>query len=77
MIYWIIYLAGILFSIALYVFVQWKTKSPLYLDSLIAFTFFSLFSWITFIITAAEYSSDLNIIIFDFGKNARKTKMRE
>ena len=77
MIYWIIYLAGILFSIALYVFVQWKTKSPLYLDELIAFTFFSLFSWITFIITAAEYSSDLNIIIFDFGKNARKTKIRE
>ena len=77
MIYWIIYLAGVLFSIALYIFVQWKTKSPLYLDKLIAFTFFSLFSWITFIIAAAEYSSDLDIIIFDFGKNARKTKMRE
>ena len=33
----IIYLTGVLFSIALYVFVHWKTKSPLYLDKLIAF----------------------------------------
>ena len=77
MIYLIIYLAGVLFSIALYVFVQWKAKSPLYLGKLIAFTFSSLFSWITFIIAAAMCSSDLDIIIFDFGKNARKTKMRE
>ena len=77
MIYLIIYLTGVLFSIASFVFVQWKTKSPLYLDDLIAFTFFSLFSWITFIIAAAMCSSDLDIIIFDFGKNARKTKMRE
>ena len=77
MIYWIIYLAGVLFSIALYVFVQWKNKRPLYLGSLITFTFLSLFSWITFIIAVEVCSSDLDIIIFDFGKNARKTKMRE
>ena len=77
MIYWIIYLAGVLFSIALYVFVQWKAKSPLYLGKLIAFTFFSLFSWITFIIAAAVCSSDVDIIIFDFEDNDRKTKMRE
>jgi glycopeptide antibiotics resistance protein len=77
MIYLIIYLTGVLFSIALYVFVQWKTKSPLYLGKLIAFTFFSLFSWITFIIASAVCSSDSDIIIFDFGKNARKAKMRE
>ena len=68
MIYCIIYLVGVLLSIALYVFVQWKTKSPLYLGKLIAFTFFSLFSWITFIIAAAVCSSDSDIIIFDFGK---------
>ena len=77
MIYWIIYLVGVLFSIALYIFAQWKDQSPLYLGKLIAFTFFSLFSWITFIIAAAVCSSDSDIIIFDFGKNARKTKMRE
>ena len=77
MIYWIIYLAGVLFSIALYVFVQWKTKSPLYLSRLLEFAFFSLFSWITFIIAAAVCSSELDIIIFDFSKNGRKTKMRK
>ena len=75
MIYLIIYLAGVLFSIALYVFVQWKAKSPLYLGKLIAFTFSSLFSWITFITAAAICSYD--IIIFDFEDNDRKTKMRE
>ena len=75
MIYLIIYLAGVLFSIALYVFVQWKTKSPLYLGQLISFVFFSAFSWITFIIAAAILSYD--IIIFDFEDNDRKTKMRE
>ena len=77
MIYWIIYLVGVLFSIALYVFVQWRTKSPIYLGELIVFIFLSLFSWLTFIIGTAVRSSDLDIIIFDFGKNARKTKMRE
>ena len=77
MIYLIIYLTGVLFSIALYVFVQWKAKSPLYLGKLIAFTFFSLFSWLTFIIASAVCSPYVDIIIFDFGKNARKTKMRE
>ena len=75
MIYWIIYLAGILFSIALYIFVQWKAKRPLYLGQLISFVFFSAFSWITFIITAAILSYD--IIIFDFEDNDGKTKMRE
>ena len=75
MIYWIIYLAGVLFSIALYIFVQWKAKRPLYLGQLISFVFFSAFSWITFIITAAILSYD--IIIFDFEKDDRKTKMRE
>ena len=75
MIYWIIYLAGVLFSIALYIFTQWKTKSPLYLGQLISFVFFSAFSWITFIITAAILSYD--IVIFDFEDNDRKTKMRE
>ena len=74
MIYWIIYLAGVLFSIALYIFSQWKTKSPLYLGQLITFTFFSAFSWLTFIIGAAILSYD--VIIFDFEDNARKTKMR-
>ena len=77
MIYLIIYLTGVLFSIALYVFLQWKNKSPLYLGRLIVFAFLSLFSWITFIIAAAICSSELDIIIFDFGKNGRKTKMRE
>ena len=77
MIYWIIYLVGVLFSIALYVFVQWKAKSPLYLGELIVFAFFSLFSCITFIIAAAVCSSYLDIIIFDFEDNDRKTKMRE
>ena len=75
MIYWIIYLAGVLFSIALYIFVQWKTKRPLYLGELITFTFFSVFSWITFLIGVAIFGYD--IIIFDFEDNDRKTKMRE
>ena len=75
MIYLIIYLTGVLFSIALYVFVQWKTRSPLCLGQLITFTFFSALSWITFLIGVAVLGYD--IIIFDFGKNARKTKMRE
>ena len=77
MIYWIIYLAGVLSSIALYIFVQWKTKSQLYLGKLISFVFFSAFSWITFLIAAAILSYESEVIIFDFGKNARKTKMRE
>ena len=77
MIYWIIYLLGVLSSIALYIFVQWKTKSPLYLGQLITFIFFSAFSWITFLIAAAILSYQSEVIIFDFGKNARKTKMRE
>ena len=75
MIYWIIYLLGVLSSIVLYIFVQWKNKRPLYLGQLISFVFFSAFSWITFIITAAILSYD--IIIFDFEDNDRKTKMRE
>ena len=75
MIYWIIYLLGVLSSIALYIFVQWKTKRPLYLGELITFTFFSAFSWIIFLIVAAIFSYD--IIIFDFEDNDRKTKMRE
>ena len=75
MIYWIIYLAGVLFSIALYIFAQWKDQSPIYLGELITITLFSAFSWITFIIAAAVYGS--KIIIFDFEDNARKTKMRK
>ena len=75
MIYWIIYLAGVLFSIALYIFVQWKNKSPLYLGQLITFIFFSAFSWITFLIGVAVLGYD--IVIFDFENNDRKTKMRE
>ena len=75
MIYWIIYLLGVLSSIALYIFVQWKTKSPLYLGQLITFTFFSAFSWITFLIVVAIFGYD--IVIFDFEDNDRKTKMRE
>ena len=75
MIYWIIYSLGVLSSIALYIFVQWKTKSPLYLGKLITFTFFSAFSWITFLIVVAIFGYD--IIIFDFEDNDRKTKMRE
>ena len=75
MIYCIIYLAGVLFSIALYIFVQWKTKRPLYLGELITFTFFSAFSWITFLIVVAIFGYD--IVIFDFEDNDRKTKMRE
>ena len=77
MIYWIIYLVGVLSSIALYIFVQWKTKEPLYLGKLISFVFLSAFSWITFLIAAAMLSYELEVIIFDFGKNSRKTKMRE
>ena len=75
MIYWIIYLLGVLFSIALYIFMQWKAKRPLYLGELITFTFFSAFSWITFLIVVAIFGYD--IIIFDFENNDRKTKMRE
>ena len=75
MIYWIIYLVGVLFSIALYIFVQWKAQNPIYLGELITITFFSAFSWIAFIAFAAVYGSD--IIIFDFENNGRKTKMRE
>ena len=75
MIYWIIYLLGVLSSIALYIFVQWKTKRPLYLGELITFVFFSAFSWITFLIVVAIAGYD--IIIFDFENNDRKTKMRE
>ena len=75
MIYWIIYLVGVLFSIALYIFTQWKAQSTISLGQLITFTFFSAFSWITFIIGAAIFSYD--IIIFDFEDNDRKTKMRE
>ena len=75
MIYWIIYLLGVLSSIALYIFVQWKTKRPLYLGELITFVFFSAFSWITFLIVVAIFGYD--IIIFDFEDNDRKTKMRE
>ena len=77
MIYWIIYLLGVLSSIALYIFVQWKTKRPLYLGKLITFIFFSAFSWITFLIATAILSYESEVIIFDFGKNDRKTKMRE
>ena len=75
MIYWIIYLVGVLFSIALYIFVQWKAQNPIYLGELITITFFSAFSWIAFMIIAAIGGSD--ILIFDFGSNDRKTKMRE
>ena len=75
MIYWIIHLAGVLFSIALYIFVQLKTKRPLYLGELISLVFFSAFSWITFLIVVAIFGYD--IIIFDFEDNDRKTKMRE
>ena len=75
MIYWIIYLVGVLLSIALYIFVQWKNQSPIYLGELITITFFSAFSWVTFMLIAAMGCSD--IVIFDFGKNSRKTKMRE
>ena len=75
MIYWIIYLLGVLSSIVLYIFVQWKTKRPLYLGELITFTFFSALSWITFLIGVAIFGYD--IVIFDFEDNDRKTKMRE
>ena len=75
MIYWIIYLLGVLSSIALYIFVQWKTKSTISLGQLITFTFLSAFSWITFLIVVAIFGYD--IIIFDFEDNDRKTKMRE
>lgn len=75
MIYWIIYLVGVLFSIALYIFVQWKTRSPLYLGELITFAFLSAFSWITFLIGVAVLGYD--IVIFDFEDNDRKTKMRK
>jgi len=75
MIYWIIYLLGVLSSIVLYIYVQWKAKRPLYLGELITFTFFAAFSWITFLIGVAIFGYD--IIIFDFEDNDRKTKMRE
>ena len=75
MIYWIIYLLGVLSSIALYIFVQWKAKRPLYLGELTTFAFFSAFSWITFLIGVAIFGCD--IVIFDFEDNDRKTKMRE
>ena len=75
MIYWIIYLLGVLSSIALYIFAQWKTRSPLCLGQLITFTFLSAFSWLTFLISAAILSYD--IVIFDFEKNDRKTKIHE
>ena len=77
MIYWIIYSLGVLSSIALYIFVQWKTKSPLYLGKLIIFTFLSAFSWITFLIATAILIYQSEIIIFDFEDNDRKNKMRE
>ncbi len=75
MIYWIIYLVGVLFSIALYIFAQWKDQSPIYLGELITITLFSSFSWIAFMVFASVYGS--KIIIFDFEANDRKTKMRE
>lgn len=75
MIYWIIYLVGVLFSIALCIFMLWKDKRPIYLGDLITITFFSAFSWITFLIGAAIVGYD--IVIFDFEKNDRKNKMRE
>ena len=75
MIYWIIYSLGVLSSIALYIFVQWKTKKPLYLGELITFIFLSAFSWVTFLIGVAVLGYD--IVIFDFEDNDRKTKMRE
>ena len=75
MIYWIIYLVGVLFSIALCIFLQWKAKKAISLGDLITITFFAAFSWIAFMIIAAIGGSD--ILIFDFGKNSRKTKMRE
>ena len=75
MIYWIIYLVGVLFSIALYIFIQWNSKKPIYLGGLIILTFLSTFSWVTFMLIAAMGCSD--IVIFDFENNDRKTKMRE
>lgn len=77
MIYWIVYLVGVLFSIALYIFVQWKNKNPLYLGELITITLLSAFSWITFLTAAAIFSYQSEIIIFDFGSNDGKNKMRE
>ena len=73
MIYWIIYLVGVLFSIALYIFVQWKAKRSICLGELITIIFCSAFSWIAFMVFAAV--SD--ITIFDFGSNDGKNKMRE
>ena len=75
MIYWIIYLVGVLFTIALSIFVLWKFQATISLGDLIIITFFAAFSWITFMIIAAIGGSD--IIIFDFKNNDRKTKMRE
>ena len=75
MIYWIIYLVGVLFTIALSIFVLWKAQTTIFLGDLIIITFFAAFSWITFMIIAAIGGSD--IIIFDFKNNDRKTKMRE
>ena len=70
MIYWIIYLAGVLFSIALYIFIQCKAKKTVYLGELLLIIFFSSFSWLFFIVVAIEYGS--GIIIFDFENNGRK-----
>ena len=75
MIYLIIYLVGVLFSIALCIFVLWKDKRPIYLGDLITIPLLSAFSWISFMIIAAIGGSD--ILIFDFGSNDRKNKMRE
>ena len=75
MIYWIIYLLGVLSSIALYIFVQWKAKRSICLGELITIIFCSAFSWIAFMVFAAIGGSD--ITIFDFENNDRKTKMRE
>ena len=75
MIYWIIYLFGALFSIALCIFLKWKAKKAISLGDLITITFFAAFSWIAFMIIAAIGGSD--IIVFDFENNNRKNKMRE
>ena len=75
MIYWIIYLVGVLFAIALYVFIQYNAKKTIYLGELLMIIFFSSFSWLFFIVVAIEYGS--GVIIFNFENNDRKTKMRE
>ena len=75
MIYWIIYLVGVLFSISLYIFVQWKDKKAISLGDLIRITLLSSFSWITFMLIGAIGGS--NIVVLDFENNDRKNKMRE